>query len=379
MKTPTLIHQKGKTNTLFIAVAAIAIVIGIIVQIKPKPATQTLSFEQLILLPNPKQLGEVNFTSHTGAQFTEQNLKGKWTVLFFAFTHCPDICPNTLQTLKQVKQELVANDTWKAFQLAMISVDPERDTPQRLKQYVPYFDPEFIGLTAGVDYTAEFAKNLGILFHRQPPLEDGNYDVDHSAGLILINPEGNYAGYLGAPHKKDVLVKDLSKLGFNALASNSIKVVNTTTSTPITDSTTTTETATGVESNAYQQTKSAALEVKNAWIRPAPPSAVSMAGYFQLTNTSQDTVSIDSVDSPLFDTTMIHETVIEDGIASMQHMDNLSIEPQQTVTLAPMGIHLMLMRPEQTPSVGTKVPVALTLNNGEVINLNIEVRDAPNQ
>lgn len=376
-------YQLGKINILFVAIAAIAIIIGIMAQknggnTSTEASKSGLSFNKLILLPNPIDMGEVNFTTHTGASFTNKNLLGKWSILFFAFTNCPDICPTTLQTMQQVKQEMTNNGTWPAFQLAMVSVDPERDTAERLQQYVPHFDKEFIGLTGKLDYTTQFAKNLGILFFKGETLPDGNYDVDHSSGLILVNPKGQYAGYLGAPHQKQILIEDLTKLGAQAMSAGHIinePELNSSKAQDNTDQNSSVVTS----ANQSGQLQSNIIMIENAWIRPAPPSAPSMAGYFLINNTSESTINIVDAESPLFDMAMIHETVIEDGIASMQHMDGLVIKAGESAQLAPMGVHLMLMRPEQKISVGTKVPITLTLESGEELEIEIPVRNNPNE
>ena len=93
----------------------------------------------------------------------------------------------------------------------MVSVDPERDTQERLKNYVPYFDSEFIGLRGDLDTTTKFAKQMGILFIHQEP-ENEFYQVDHSASIILVNPAGEMAGVITAPHKANEITNDLIAL-----------------------------------------------------------------------------------------------------------------------------------------------------------------------
>ncbi len=365
-------HQTGKSPLLIIVIAAIAIVIGVISQQSFNTPAKMPKFEKLLIMPTPKSLGEVSLIDHNGAPFTQQNLKDNWTILFFAFTNCPDICPNTLLTLKQVKQDLVTANAWSPFQLAMVSVDPERDTPERLKQYVPFFDPDFIGLTGELDYITKFAKNLGVLFFKKEVLADGNYDVDHSAGLILVNPEGEFAGFMGVPHDRETLSADLSKLGKHILSTQKNSTLDQPEKT-VNDFTSEPESAKLEHDGNSKQD----IEFINAWIRPAPPSAVSLAGYLTIRNNRKTPLNITGVESTLFNMSMIHETVIEDGVASMNHLDGLKVAPGESVTLAPMGIHMMLMGPKEPLPIGSKVPVTLKLDAGESVELTIEVRNDP--
>lgn len=367
-KNKTLRSQSGKSAVFLAIFVVVALLVGIAAQqISNKPVAMP-KFSKLILLPKPKQLGAVDFINQDSENFGPQKFKGKWSILFFAFTNCPDICPATMQVLKQVKQDLQKAQVWNAFQVAMVSVDPERDTPARLKQYVPFFDPEFIGLTGDLDYTERFAKNLGILFFKGEILENGGYDVDHGASLILINPNGEYAGVISAPHKREQLSADLLKLGNYALKNQQISATASPNNLSIN---------TSVAGSNAKQAPDTALTITNAWIRPSPPNATAMAGYFTIKNNSLNDIRVTGVNSPLFAMSMIHQTVIEDGVASMEHLDDFTIEAGTTQKLAPLSTHLMLMRPKQNLPIGSQVPIALELSSGATIETSIEVRNEP--
>ena len=99
-----------------------------------------------VLLDTPRKFSEFELTDHHGELFTSAQLKGKWSLLFFGFTHCPDICPTTMATAAKLYESLSFEDKGK-LQVVMISLDPERDTTEKLFQYVPYFNKEFIGVT----------------------------------------------------------------------------------------------------------------------------------------------------------------------------------------------------------------------------------------
>ena len=141
-----------------------------------------------------------SLTDHNGQARTLADFRGKVITVFFGFTHCPDVCPATLAEMAQVMRELGPDA--KRVQVLFVTVDPERDTPQVLKQYVPSFDPSFLGLSGDPDAIARTAKEFKIFYQKQR-LPGGGYSVDHSAGTYIYDPEGRlrlYASYgSGAP------------------------------------------------------------------------------------------------------------------------------------------------------------------------------------
>lgn len=143
---------------------------------------------------------ELSLTDHNGKPRTLADFRGKVVVIFFGFTHCPDACPTTLAELAQVAKEL--GDEARKMQVLFVTVDPERDTPEVLKRYVPSFDPGFLGLYGDAEATARAAKEFKIYYQKQP-LPDGGYSVDHSAGTYILDPQGRlrlFARYgAGAP------------------------------------------------------------------------------------------------------------------------------------------------------------------------------------
>lgn len=158
---------------------------------------------QGMVLPSPKLVDNFELTDHQNKQFSRENLKNKWSLVFVGYTNCPDICPTTLNTVKQV-HNLMLEQQLSPPQMVFISADPERDTPERLNEYVSYFNPEFIGATGKLDALTQLAKNLGVFFKKAAgssgDINASDYLVDHSASLILTNPEGNISAYLSAPH-----------------------------------------------------------------------------------------------------------------------------------------------------------------------------------
>ena len=129
----------------------------------------------------------LNLTDHNGKPRTLADFRGKVVTVFFGFTHCPDVCPTTLAEMAQVMKELGADAD--QLQVLFITVDPERDTPQVLKQYVPSFHPSFLGLYGDLDSTAWAAKEFKVYFQKQP-VKGGGYSVDHGAGTFILDREG---------------------------------------------------------------------------------------------------------------------------------------------------------------------------------------------
>jgi protein SCO1/2 len=130
---------------------------------------------------------ELNLTDHNGKPRTLADFRGKVVTVFFGFTHCPDVCPTTLAEMAQVMKELGADAD--KLQVLFITVDPERDTPQVLKQYVPSFHPAFIGLYGDAEATARTAKEFKVFVQKQP-VKDGGYSVDHGAGTFILDRDG---------------------------------------------------------------------------------------------------------------------------------------------------------------------------------------------
>ncbi len=131
--------------------------------------------------------GELSLTDHNGKPRTLADFRGKVVVVFFGFTHCPDVCPARLAELAQVAKDL-AGDGGK-MQVLFVTVDPERDTPEVLRQYVPSFNPNFLGLYGDGAATARAVKEFKVFYQKQP-VPDGSYSVDHSAGTYVLDQQG---------------------------------------------------------------------------------------------------------------------------------------------------------------------------------------------
>jgi protein SCO1/2 len=164
----------------------------------------------IILLPQSRPLPDMAMTNQDGQAVSLSDLKGKWTLLFFGYTFCPDICPTTLAQLRQIKSEL-PKDAVSNLRVVLVSVDPNRDTPQQLKQYLGYFDKDFVGLSAPVAQIQKLANAVSIPFIPADTSKP-NYTVDHSGNLVILGPDGTQRGFIRAPMSNPKLVAQLPNL-----------------------------------------------------------------------------------------------------------------------------------------------------------------------
>ncbi len=193
-------RKRGVLLTVVAVLAFMLVVVsGFIYRIgQPRLMSDSeLQANGLYLMDPPRDIGEFELVDHRGDPFTQANLEGRWSLLFFGFTHCPDVCPTTMAFLDGFVAELEGTEA-EDTSVVMISVDPARDTVEQLASYVPYFNPEFTGVTGEFLDLFRVATNLNTPF-RKVPGQGEDYQVDHSANVVLINPRGDYHGFFKAP------------------------------------------------------------------------------------------------------------------------------------------------------------------------------------
>jgi protein SCO1/2 len=164
-------------------------------------------------LPSSLELPEFTLTDQDGQTLTQHWFEGQWTLVFFGFTHCPDICPATLQVMSLARRQLAEdNPDQELPSILLISIDPERDTPASLKQYVTHFGNGVSGATGSFDELEKLTKTLGVYFAKEDPVPGGvpdDYNVAHSAHVVVINPNGDYSAVFSAPHEVAAFVADM--------------------------------------------------------------------------------------------------------------------------------------------------------------------------
>lgn len=197
-------------RNLFIAgVAVIAIFTGAWFswQVMSPPAEPAVAR----VLPMPIDLPDFALVDHTGNPVGPDVFNGQWDLVFFGFTHCPDICPLTLQVLASAKQQLADAGHQPLPRIVLVSVDPERDTPEKLAQYVGYFGDDNLGITGDLEALRELTSGIGIFFEKSSTNGD-NYTVDHSAVVVVIDPDGKFSALFSTPHEVENFVNDLPLL-----------------------------------------------------------------------------------------------------------------------------------------------------------------------
>jgi protein SCO1/2 len=160
----------------------------------------------------------MDFTTidQNGNSFNVDDLYGKWSLIFFGYTHCPDVCPISLTVLEQFYNRVANKDV---IQIIFVTVDPDRDTPARLKEYLEFFDPGFVGLGGTIDQITSLTDQIGIAYLYQLPQSDGNYLVDHTSSIFLFDQQAQLVSIFSAPHSVDEIYSRFSDIQ-NFLSTN---------------------------------------------------------------------------------------------------------------------------------------------------------------
>lgn len=149
-------------------------------------------------------------TDHTGKPRTLADFRGKATVLFFGYTQCPDVCPTNMTSMREAMNKLGTDA--KRVQMLFMTIDPERDTPALLAQYVPSFHPDFLGLYADAPGTVATAKEFKVFYAKQPGSTPASYTVDHTAGSYVFDPKGKLRLYIKHGETPERIAEDLKRL-----------------------------------------------------------------------------------------------------------------------------------------------------------------------
>jgi protein SCO1/2 len=192
------------THVLMVLVTAVAALAGFWVAHRLDHSMPALTSGTW--LPRPRDPGEFSLIDQNSAPFTAARLKGAPTLVYFGYTHCPDVCPVTLLQLAQV----VKTGVVPGLRVVFISVDPARDTPTQLAQYMRAFDPDFIGLTGTPAMLQTVARNFGVAYLRVE-LPGGDYSMDHSSTIFLMDTHGHNVAVFNAPYEVKSLTDDLRR------------------------------------------------------------------------------------------------------------------------------------------------------------------------
>ncbi len=164
----------------------------------------------MTVLPSGTPLPAFSLLDDGGEPIDESVFRGRWDLVFFGFTHCPDVCPLTLQVLAAARAKLEESGVSPLPRIVLVSVDPERDTPQRISQYLASFGDDTLGITGDLAGIRTLTSELGIFFEKRGDGE--SYTVDHSAVVLVIDPQGRFHALFGSPHRIENYVHDLPLL-----------------------------------------------------------------------------------------------------------------------------------------------------------------------
>jgi protein SCO1 len=193
-----------------IVLAVLALALGAFAAIAMlRPATPAHSFEA-VDITGVDWGKDFQLTEHTGQKRSLADFRGRVVTLFFGYTQCPDVCPTTMAKLSETMKLL--GDDARLVQGLFMTVDPKRDTPQVLAQYVPAFHPAFLGLYADEETTARTAKEFKVYFHAQPPNEHGSYSVDHSGHILVFDAAGRLRLMMKPDQSPESMARDLRAL-----------------------------------------------------------------------------------------------------------------------------------------------------------------------
>jgi protein SCO1/2 len=164
------------------------------------------------VFPEPRTLPAVELVDENGEPFTPLQFAGQWSFVYFGYTYCPDVCPLALIELAALKERLATQQPQTPAAYYLVSVDPKRDTPERLRDYVRYFDPSFHGLTGSIDAISALATAAEALFFVPPEQGPEGYLVSHSNNVVLVNPRGELEAIFTPPHSPEQLAADFAAI-----------------------------------------------------------------------------------------------------------------------------------------------------------------------
>lgn len=206
----------SKRAILLLVVAAIAAGLGLWVSQRhfAAPVVAPPSVASFNLLPTPRILPPFSLQQSDGTLLTGDELKGHWTVVFLGFTHCPDVCPTTLAQLAGAQKRWASLPEASRPRVLFVSADPDRDSPKLTGDYAHAFHADTLAATAPLPQLEAFARSLSLVFMKSPGAsgKPDDYTIDHSAALVMLDPQARMAGVVQPPFDVKGIAADLAKL-----------------------------------------------------------------------------------------------------------------------------------------------------------------------
>lgn len=209
-------QQNHKRNLFYgtIAFAVIALFFGVWLQYNANKSDD-MDLDSGTILPIPHDISPFSLVSAEDKPFTNKNLKGHWSLLFFGFTHCPQLCPTTLALLNDAYKNIEKHNHVPLPQVVFISIDPERDTPKKILSFLEGFNKNFLGATGKKDQLDKLTREMSILYAKveDPDATDTSmYNIDHSGTVLMVNPLGQLLAVFSTPQDAEELSDDVEKI-----------------------------------------------------------------------------------------------------------------------------------------------------------------------
>lgn len=195
-----------------IFIACIALGLGVLLATKQHAKTKLSALDATVLTA-PRTISAFAFTDDQGKPFTQASIRGQWSMLFFGFTNCPQMCPTTMAELDKAYKTMQKEKLTSLPEIYMISIDPERDTQQKIHDYVRAFNPNFHGAYAKKQEVDKLAKQLGVAYMKAGQhMSHGNYTINHTGAIMLFNPEGKLVAFFNLPHQAKQIAHDFQAI-----------------------------------------------------------------------------------------------------------------------------------------------------------------------
>jgi protein SCO1/2 len=204
-----MLTRQALISATLVAALGVILVLGVLAGRTFREPARAVSIAGMTVLEPALPLPEFRLQDQNKQVFDRARLQGKWSFVFFGYTHCPDICPTTLVVMRDVQK--IAGGKEQGIQYIFISVDPDRDNAATLGRYLPYFHPEFIGATGSHGELMRLTRTLGA-YYEGGEARNGNYEVHHSAAIFLIDPEARLRALFAGPHEAARLAQGVQRL-----------------------------------------------------------------------------------------------------------------------------------------------------------------------
>ena len=198
----------SRSQKIALSALAVAAVCGIVFALLPRPDGPPAIAG--FVYPEPRAISPFKLGAHDGKPFDLESLKGKWTFVYFGYTYCPDVCPTTLAELARARKLL--DHASLPAQYVFVSVDPRRDTPKRLAEYVAFFDASFVGATGSDEALKALTRQVGAAYSYPEGTKGAAYAVDHSSIVALFDPDARLRAVFTPPQQAEGIAEGYRKI-----------------------------------------------------------------------------------------------------------------------------------------------------------------------